>query len=208
MKKSLKYIHAAFRGEEWVHGSPQYSRQRNTRGAESKTEQKIVGIHKGRLPKSLGQNLKRDFSSVGLWRGAEIARGHLRSRRKYVKSYLLVPQSTQRKRESAPPVQDYKKAEISVWKKSPWKEVFPNIHYLSRQTAGLFYPQFIDEETKNDPRPFSRVLIARQTQSFLSFRDCSWPSLTLPPERSLIHYLSFKTESHSKTPYSFLFPFQ
>ena len=71
-EKVIKIYNAAFRGEEWVHRSPQYSRQRNTRGAESKTEQKIVGIHKGRLPKSLGQNLKREIFQV--WVSEEVRR--------------------------------------------------------------------------------------------------------------------------------------
>lgn len=96
--------------------------------------------------------------------------------------------SQHREKRSAP-VQDYKKAEVSVWgkKKSPWKEVFPKMHYLSKQTAGLFYPQFIDEETKNDLRPFPRGLIAWQNQSCLSIRGLFSAQPDTVPSRRVTH---------------------
>lgn len=91
-------------------------------------------------------------------------------------------------------MQDYKKAEILVWEKSPWKEAFTDIYYLSRQTEEVFYPQFTDEKTKNHLRPLPRVLIIGQSLSFHSLTDSSLP----PKEGSWIHYLSFKTVSRSK----------
>lgn len=51
---------------------PAVQQAKKQRGAESKTEQKIVGIHKGRLPKSLGQNLKREIFQV--WVSEEVRR--------------------------------------------------------------------------------------------------------------------------------------
>lgn len=111
---------------------------------------------------------------------------------------------SQHKERAVPQCRIIKKLRYWFGKKSPWKEAFTYIYYLSRQTEEVFYPHFIDEETKNHLRPLPRVLITGQSMSFHSLTDSSLP----PKERSRIHYLFFKTVSHSKTLYFSLFPFR
>ena len=102
-------------------------------GAESRAEQRIMGTHKGRTSKtSLGKNFKEEIFKCGSQKRLQIARGYLRSIKKYVKSYLLVPQSIQKEREMSQSkiikMLKYWFGQISL------KRSFYKYNYLIRQT--------------------------------------------------------------------------
>lgn len=122
--------------------------------------------------------------------------------KKYVKAYLLVPQSIQREREMSPK-QDNKNAEILFWPNLPEKKLLQiYIIFIGRQRR-YHHIQFIDEKSRSLLGPFARVPVG-PSGSLSSIGDCL-PSLTLlAVEGPLIHYWSFKTASHSTTYFSHL----